>query len=177
MKSLTLTVASMLFASICVAQPKAQDENTITLDQLGWLTAECHEKNGSLSFKASISSSELDGVRQVTEATLGGKLYETIRPEAENITQPTVGLATVQGNDLKIFLRYDNGLVWPDELTLKLRYNGDRYVGSAHIRGDEGVYLDEKSIDFECSVGNGRFPALRTPGFNPTLLGFKSKWD
>lgn len=128
------------------------------LDDHGWLMMDC--RNEKSSFHFSISSDSLGEVNQITDVELTGEIREFMEWESET-SKPLVSLAKRKGNNFEIMLRYESGLMWDSYLNLKMNYRPDGYVTHVVITGDEGEYMNEKTI-FQCSIGNHGYVYLKT---------------
>nr|BDT29637.1 hypothetical protein BHI3_31030 [Bacteriovorax sp. HI3] len=131
------------------------------LDEHRWLMMDCHNEKSSFQF--SISSDSLGGINQITDATIGGEIKKAM--EWDPIEEkPIVALAKRNGNNFEILLRYENNIMWPTYLNLKMTYKPDGYITYVNVTGDEGEYLKEKTV-FQCSIGNHGRVYLQTSKF------------
>ena len=142
-----MLLLGLLFTSNVFSQTRE------SLDNHGWLIVNCHDENKESSFEISISSDELNNVRQITSVSFNGKIKNVLESDTKIVSRPLVGLATVSENNLQVYLRYESGLMWDTNLEMSMIYSDTGYRTQVLIKGDEGDYLNENRT-FQCSIGN-----------------------
>lgn len=136
-----------------------------SLENRGWLIVKCHDENKNSSFEISISSDDLNGVRQITEASYNGELLRSIQSDTVEIEpKPLVGLASIHNNDLKFVIRYESNLMWDTYLRATMKFSENGYQSEISVTGDEGTYYDVTKA-FQCWIGNNGHAFLQTTSY------------
>lgn len=169
MKTLILTLLSLSVT----AHAETLNPQKLDFTEIGWFALQCHDSKGQNSFYVSVSSDAVNGTRQVTEAEVGGEMNQHLQFDVPvDSKKPLVSLASVRKGGLKILLRYENGLMWDNYVTIHLRAVENGFAAAVEVSGDEGTYQSEK-MNFECALGRS-YGARTTPRYDSAKLGFKS---
>ncbi|MGZ3786960.1 MAG: hypothetical protein ACXVLQ_00470 [Bacteriovorax sp.] len=158
----SLLALATLFSAALFTGTKANAE---TLGDMGWLIVDCYSANFQHGVHLSISSDTLNGVAQVTEVKFRGKIKEALNQDVQVSDKPLVALAVVKKNNFKAMVRYENNLIYDNYANIDFTYKDSAYVANLEVTGDEGTYLTEKNVKFECKIGNNGQSYLTTKNF------------
>lgn len=132
-----------------------------SLDQHGWLMVKCYDEGKKSSFEFSVSSDEVNNVRQVTVASFTGELLDAVKSDSKYGPKPLVGFATVTGNNLSFLLRYESECLNDTYFDAKMELTENGYESELTVKGDEGTYYSQHKI-LQCWVGNNGTAYLTT---------------
>lgn len=125
----------------------------VELDDKNFLEMNCHSEDKSSGFKFGIHTNELHGVSQIANVEFSGALKEAMEVDPRISKKPLVALSKRTGNSFDFLVRFENGLMWDTELTMKLEYRPEGYVSEIQVNGDSGEYFNE-SDTYQCAVKN-----------------------
>lgn len=125
----------------------------VEIGDTNYLEINCHSEDKSSGFNFGILTNELHGVSQLDKVEFSGALKEAMEVDPRTSKKPLVALSKRTGNDFDFLVRFENGLMWDTELTMKLEYRPEGYVSEVQVNGDSGEYFNESGA-YQCAVMN-----------------------